>query len=318
MVLAARRGRGAARRGAQRVPPQHGGAGRHLRHPRVEPQHHQRLHGPLLLRTCRLLRDRRLYRGHPGHAARPGLLADAAPGRAGRRRVRRGAGRPHAQALWHLPRARDHRLPGDHLSRHPELDEPDARAHGHSRRAAAVLLRLRAAGQYRLLLPHPGSRRVHAVRALAHRHLAPRTRLRVHSGGRAGRPGLRHPDVPAQGALVRGRDVLRRPGGRILRPSRPLRERRFLPPRRDLPDPDHAHRRRHGQLSRARHRRHRPRDPARGLALPGRVPRRRLRPHPHRRDPLPSRRCGGRAGHHPAAGPAELQGAPPGDGEPAR
>ena len=54
----------------------------------------------------------------------------------------------------------------------------------------------------------------------------------------------------------------------------------------------------------------RPRDPARGLALPGRVPRGRLRAHPHRRDPLPSRRRGGRAGHHPAAGPAGLQGVP--------
>ena len=63
----------------------------------------------------------------------------------GRRRVRRGAGFTHAQAVRHLPGARDHRLPGDHLSRHPELDRPDARAHGHSRRAAAVLLRLRAA-----------------------------------------------------------------------------------------------------------------------------------------------------------------------------
>jgi ABC-type branched-subunit amino acid transport system ATPase component len=31
---------------------------------------------------------------------------------------------------------------------------------------------------------------------------------------------------------------------------------------RDLLDPDHVHRRRHGQLSRARHRRDRPRDPA--------------------------------------------------------
>jgi branched-chain amino acid transport system permease protein len=39
--------------------------------------------------------------------------------------------------------------------RHPELDRPHARAHGHSRRAAAVLLRLRAARQYRLLLSDP-------------------------------------------------------------------------------------------------------------------------------------------------------------------
>ena len=45
------------------------------------------------------------------------------------------------------------------------------------------------------------------------------------------------------------------------------------------------------------------------LTRAGRPPRGRLRAHPQRRDPLPSRRRGGRAGHHPAAGLAELQGA---------